>query len=150
MKFFLILLTGGLFTGSLHAQQAEDSVKWVVNRMFEGMKNADSGLVRSALADSVIFQTLVTQKDGSIRVASEDPREFVAFIGRLSRGDADEQITFETVRVDGPLAMAWTPYTFYYKGQFSHCGVDCFQLVRINGAWKIQYIIDTRRRQPCP
>ena len=38
---------------------------------------------------------------------------------------------------------------FYYKGQFLHCGVDSWQLVRLNGVWKIQYLIDTRRKEPC-
>jgi hypothetical protein len=62
---------------------------------------------------------------------------------------ADERITFETIKIDGPLAVAWTPYKFYYEGKFSHCGVNSFQLVRLNGAWKIQYLIDTRRRTGC-
>lgn len=45
--------------------------------------------------------------------------------------------------------MVWAPYQFYYKGKFSHCGADSFQLVRINGKWKIQYLVDTRRSQGC-
>jgi len=61
----------------------------------------------------------------------------------------DERINFDMVRTDGPLATAWTPYKFYYKGNFSHCGVDSYQLVRINGIWKIQYLIDTRRNMSC-
>ena len=42
-----------------------------------------------------------------------------------------------------------TPYKFYVGEKFSHCGVNSFQLVKIRGEWKIQYIIDTRRRQNC-
>ena len=38
---------------------------------------------------------------------------------------------------------------FTLTGKFSHCGVDSFQLVFINGQWKIQCLIDTRRKQPC-
>jgi hypothetical protein len=53
------------------------------------------------------------------------------------------------VKADGALAVAWTPYKFYYKGNFSHCGIDSYQLVRINGIWKIQYLIDTRRKANC-
>lgn len=66
-----------------------------------------------------------------------------------SRGGLDERIQFDVVKVDGPLASVWTPYKFYFKGQFSHCGVNSFQLVRVNGEWKIQYLIDTRRRNDC-
>ena len=54
--------------------------------------------------------------------------------------------TFETIKIDGALASVWTPYKFYSGATFSHCGANSFQLVKIDGAWKIQYIIDTRRK----
>jgi hypothetical protein len=47
------------------------------------------------------------------------------------------------------MAAVWTPYNFYYNGQFSHCGVNSFQVIRFKDGWKIQYIIDTRRRTGC-
>jgi hypothetical protein len=42
------------------------------------------------------------------------------------------------------MATVWTPYTFYYKGQYSHKGINSFQLVKLKEGWKIQYLIDTR------
>jgi hypothetical protein len=44
----------------------------------------------------------------------------------------------------------WTPYAFYYDGNFSHCGVDSFQLARTAEGWKVVQIADTRRTQGCP
>ena len=82
-------------------------------------------------------------------VRTESPAGFIEQISKATPGSLDERISFETVKVDGPLAIAWTPYSFYYNGQFSHCGVNSFQLVRFNGIWKIQYIIDTRRKTGC-
>lgn len=131
------------------SQTQEDSVKMTVNKMFEGMKNADAGLLRSVFADSAILQTIARTKEGKTVVRTENLTEFIDFVGKQNKGDADERISFETVKIDGALAIAWTPYKFYYKGQFSHCGVNSFQLIKINGDWKIQYIIDTRRRQGC-
>jgi hypothetical protein len=61
----------------------------------------------------------------------------------------DERIVFETIKIDGPLASVWTPYKFYVGTTFSHCGVDSYQLVKIEGNWKIQYLIDTRRKDGC-
>ncbi|HEY4150385.1 MAG TPA: hypothetical protein VGM41_15710, partial [Chitinophagaceae bacterium] len=58
----------------------------------------------------------------------------------------DERIQFETIRIDGALAIVWAPYQFFYNGKLNHCGADSFQLVRSNGKWKIQYLIDTRRK----
>jgi len=133
----------------MKAQSAEDSVKTVINRMFTAMKTADGGMLKSTFSDSIVFQTIARNKEGGTVVRTESPSGFIDQISKATAGSLDERITFETVKVDGPLAIAWTPYNFYFNGQFSHCGVNSFQLVRINGEWKIQYIIDTRRRQGC-
>ncbi|MBI5858861.1 MAG: nuclear transport factor 2 family protein [Sphingobacteriales bacterium] len=149
MKYFFILLTAALCSLYMKAQTAEDSVKAVINKMFTGMKNADVDLLKSSFADSMILQTIARDKEGKVFVRNETAAGFIDFISKEIPGNADEQIIFDVVKVDGPLAIAWTPYNFYYKGQFSHCGVNSFQLVRFNGQWKIQYIIDTRKRQGC-
>ena len=149
MKYFLILLTALLITGNINAQTAEDSIKAVINNLFAGMKNADAVLFKSSFGDSAIMQTISRSKDGKTIVINESLAEFANFVGQLKKDSADERIIFETVKVDGPLAIAWTPYSFYHNGKFSHCGVNSFQLVRFNGIWKIQYLVDTRRRQGC-
>jgi hypothetical protein len=132
-----------------NGQTAEDSVKAVINKMFTGMRTADAALLKSSFADSMVLQTISKSKEGKLVVINENSLDFIDFVSKESPGNADERIIFETVKVDGPLAIAWTPYNFYYKGQFSHCGVNSFQLVRFNGEWKIQYLIDTRRKQGC-
>lgn len=148
MRRFLILLTAFFIHIALFAQTSEDSVKAAVNQLFEGMKNSDAALIRSAFADSAILQT-IGRKDNQVVIRNESVEEFAKSVSELKKGAADERIVFETLKVDGPLAIVWTPYKFYFDGKFSHCGVNSFQLVRINGNWKIQYLIDTRRKQPC-
>jgi hypothetical protein len=149
MKYFLILLTALSATIISKAQTAEDSVRAVINIMFTGMKNADAGLFKSVFSDSAIVQTISRTRDGATVVLNESLAEFADFIATLKKDSADERISFETIKIDGPLAMAWTPYNFYHNRKFSHCGVNSFHLVRFNGIWKIQYLIDTRRRQGC-
>lgn len=150
MKHFCILLTTLILTYTFtRAQSPEDSVKATVNALFEGMKNADANAIRAAFADSAILQTIGRNREGQTIIRTDAVSTFADQISKLAKGAADERITFETVKIDGPLALVWTPYKFYYNGNFSHCGVNSFQLVRINGQWKIQYLIDTRRRQGC-
>lgn len=150
MKPILILLTAGMIVTTFSAAQTpEDSAKAVVNQLFTAMKNVDAAMLKDAFADSAVLQTIRRKPDGSFFVQNEKVSDFVASIGAAKKDSLDERITFETVRVDGPLAIVWTPYKFYYAGKFSHCGVNSFQLVRINGRWKIQFLIDTRRRQGC-
>ena len=149
MKCFLVLLTSLVFSMAIRAQSTEDSVKTVVNNLFAAMRNGDASLLRSAFSDSAVMQTITRNKEGKVLVATEKVNEFADFVSNVKKDSADERIEFETIKIDGPLAIVWTPYHFYYNGKFSHCGVNSFQLVRFDGIWKIQYLIDTRTKQGC-
>ena len=133
---------------SVKAQSTEDSVKATINQLFTAMKNADSSLLTAAFADSAVLQT-IGSRAGKVIIRNEKVSSFAQQIKTLPKGAADERITFQTILIDGPLALVWTPYQFYYQEKFSHCGVNSFHLVRIDGKWKIQYLIDTRRKEPC-
>lgn len=145
---FTAVCTFFLFTVT-KAQSAEDSIKTTINTLFTAMKNADAGLLRTAFSDSALLQTISRDKDGKTIVKTEQVSDFAGLVATLKKDSADERISFETIKIDGPLAIVWTPYNFYYNGRFSHCGVNSFQLVRFEGTWKIQYLIDTRRRAGC-
>jgi hypothetical protein len=150
MKRILFSLTAVIFLHTaLDAQTREDSVKAIVNQLFDGMKNSNAEMIRSAFTDSAILQSVGRNREGKMVIQNENINDFAKSISGLKKGAADEQIVFESIKIDGPLAMVWAPYKFYYEGKFSHCGVDSFQLVFINGQWKIQYLVDTRRKQPC-
>jgi hypothetical protein len=148
MKRFAALLTVLIaITGIAQAQTIEDSVKATVNRLFEGMKNADTTLLKSAFSDSPVLQTIATDKKKQVYVKTGKFIDFVKFISQQKPGEADERIEFGAIHIDGPLATVWTPYQFYYKGKFRHCGVNSFQLVKLEEGWKIQYLIDTRTKE---
>ncbi|NII26744.1 nuclear transport factor 2 family protein [Pseudoflavitalea sp. X16] len=149
MKKMFSALAMLLSISYVQAQTTEDSVKAAVNQLFEGMKTANAEMVKGAFADSAVLQTISRNKEGETIIRNEAVSAFAGFVGKLKPGVADERIQFETIRIDGPLAIVWTPYKFYYNGQFSHCGVNSFQLVRFGGQWKIQYLIDTRRKDKC-
>ncbi|HTF28895.1 MAG TPA: hypothetical protein VK625_08630 [Flavitalea sp.] len=149
MKAAYIFAVLMLVMQSGRAQSAEDSVKAAINQLFEGMKNVDANLIRNSFADSAVFQTIVNSQDGKTSIRNESVAGFVSSIGKQTKGALDEQIQFESIKIDGDLASVWTPYKFYFSGKLSHCGANSFQLVRIKSQWKIQYLIDTRRRTNC-
>lgn len=149
MKHVLTLFLTTALIGSVHAQSTEDSVKAVINTLFTAMKKADSIGVKQVFSDWAVLQTISRNKEGGTLIRTDEVGAFASFVGKSTAGDADERISFGAVHIDAGLASVWTPYQFYYKGNFSHCGVNSFQLVRINGQWKIQYLIDTRRKDNC-
>lgn len=133
-----------LISISCFGQQNNDIEKPIRN-LFLGMKNADSELVKSAFAENALLQTIT--KDGLVK--SDSIQDFINSVSKFTKGDLDERITVEAVHTDGNLASVFTPYSFYLKGKLSHCGANSFQLVKQNNEWKIQYIIDTRRKDNC-
>jgi len=149
MKYVLTLYLTILVGTNASAQSTEDSVKAVVNNLFAAMKNADSVALKNTFSEWAVLQTISRTKEGAAVVRTENIYDFASFVGKSAKGDADERIKFAAIHIDGALASVWTPYQFYYKGNFSHCGVNSFQLIRVNGVWKLQYIIDTRRKTDC-
>ena len=126
-----------------------EAVKKPINNLFAGMKNGDTTLIRSSFAPTGLLQTIVKNKEGGVLVKTDPVDSFLAQVAKPHKDIYDERITFDVIKIDADLAIAWTPYKFYVGEKFSHCGVNSFQLVKIRGEWKIQYIIDTRRRQNC-
>ncbi len=143
---FLILVTTVI---TINAQTTEDSVKATINNMFTAMKSSNGAALQACFADSAVLQTISRNKEGKTIVRNESIEGFVKQVASMPANAADERIVFDGIKIDGPMATVWTPYNFYFNGKFSHCGVNNFVLVKQDNGWKIQYIIDTRRRQGC-
>ncbi len=132
-------------TTAVSSQDSVAAVQQVVQNMFIAMKNSDTVLLKTCFSNNVIFQTIVN-KAGEVSVKNESLQDFINSIGKQPVGSLDEQIKFESVKVNRELASVWTPYQFFYKEKYYHSGVNSFQLVKLKEGWKIQYIIDTRYR----
>lgn len=123
----------------------EVAVRTTITQFFEGMNKADTSLIKSTLLAGMRLQTVIN-KQGQVSVKEDDISKFIASVGKAKPGSLDERLGAYDVKIDGDLATAFTPYQFWYNGQQSHCGANAFTLVRIDGAWKIQNVIDTRRK----
>ena len=131
------------------SQSTADSIKAVVNNLFVAMKNSDGNRIKTCFADGAILQTIVTNKEMKTIIENDSVETCARMVQSMPKDQADEKVLFDAIHIDGPMAAVWAPYEFYFKGQFSHCGVDHFVMIRQEGQWKIQYLIDTRRKQGC-
>ena len=124
-------------------------VKQTIVTFFEGFHQQDSIIMQSVTSDDMTLRSIGPQKDGSTALSSPTTR--AAFLKSIL--SIPETMTFEErlldfqIAVDGAMAIAWTPYEFYFNDQFSHCGVNNFTLFNTNGQWKIIAIVDTRRKE---
>ena len=55
-----------------------------------------------------------------------------------------------TILIRGPIAVIWGEYEFWIDGEFSHCGVDSADLVKISGEWKVANFMWTVETEDCP
>ena len=130
-------------TNTTLSTASEKEVKQVIQNMFHAMQQADTTLLKTCFSDKVIFQTILNKPEGAM-IKTESINDFIQSIGKQTPNVLDERIEFGAIQIDPLMATVWTPYSFYYKGQYSHKGVNSFQLVKLKEGWKIQYLIDTR------
>lgn len=140
-KIFFLLISSFSFAQNT----SEKEIIKPIETLFNAMKSADSLGVKNAFSGSAIMQTFGKNQE----IRTDKVEDFAKQVGASQAGDLDERFTISKILVDGNMASVWVPYQFYYKGNFSHCGVNSFQLAKINNDWKIQYIIDTRRKDNC-
>ena len=140
-KIFFLLISSFSFAQNT----SEKEIIKPIENLFNAMKSADSLGVKNAFSNSAIMQTFGKNQE----IRTDKVADFAKQVGSSKVGDLDERFTISKILVDGNMASVWVPYQFYYTGNFSHCGVNSFQLAKINNEWKIQYIIDTRRKDNC-
>ncbi len=133
------------------AQRSEtEAVKQVVERFFEGFHKQDSVIMKSVLADEVVLQTTGRNKEGKTLFRNEKISKLMSSLTNMPDSVAfEEKLTSWSIQVDRTMANAWVGYEFWLNGNFSHCGINSFQMVNFDGDWKIIYLIDTRGRAGC-
>jgi hypothetical protein len=151
---FAVLLATAAGAGSVTAQtaapsQAEQEVRAVVERLFNGMRAADSAAVHAVFHPQARLQTTAVRQ-GEPVLRTDSIEAFLRAVGTPHSEVWDERVSNLEIRTDGDLATAWMDYAFYLGERFSHCGVNALQLFRTKDrGWQIIQIIDTRRRE-CP
>jgi len=147
LKGFLCLFGLFFFTQFMVAQSDDEvKIKNAIDTFFEGMHASDTLKIKEVTGDHVILQTI-----GMSGLKIDDFGKFLKNIAsiNLETTKIEEKILSFSIKVDGNMANAWTPYEFYVNSKFSHCGVNSFQLFKDGENWKIIYIIDTRRKENC-
>ncbi|MBC7895350.1 MAG: nuclear transport factor 2 family protein [Cytophagaceae bacterium] len=150
-----LLLLALAATSALAAQAPssaeEREVLSVVQRMFDAMRARDTAAMQSTFHASARLVGMRPGPAGGAPVVQVlSASDFVARMGRDTRGTWIERGWEPQVRVSGTLATVWAEYDFHFGTTFSHCGVDAVQLLRTSAGWRIISIADTYVREGCP
>lgn len=60
-----------------------------------------------------------------------------------------ERLGQPAIEFDEDVAMVWAPYTVTINGKLSHCGYDHFDLLRVDGRWKLLNVTYSHRTTSC-
>nr|WP_298999037.1 nuclear transport factor 2 family protein [uncultured Allomuricauda sp.] len=151
MRFSTSILLG-LFTFiSVNAQMDDKAlVQKTVEGFFEAFHKQDSVAMKSFVADNVVLQTTGRNKEGQTQFQTTPIEKLYTSIVSIPDSiQFEEKLTSWSIQVDRTMANAWVGYEFWLNGNFSHCGINSFQMVNFDGEWKIIYLIDTRGRKGC-
>jgi hypothetical protein len=144
----VVAVSTAAFAMPAGAQSDESAVNAVVLRFFDGMRTRDTTLMRSTVLPSAV---LVSVGDTNDLGRTRPVDQFIARVGGGTGVPGDERIKDPKIQIDGPFASLWAYFTFSRGGQIDHCGVDLFLLRKgPTGGWKVFYVADTHRTQPCP
>lgn len=147
-RVLLVLL---LFLGAVPAQagprEERREVLAAVQRLFDAMAAHDqAALMAGVIPDGRISSHAV--REGRVVVRTSGWEEW----GQRVAGATDrleERMYDPDVRIRGSLATVWTYYTFHINGTFSHCGIDLFDLAKVDGRWRVLNISYTTETEGC-
>ncbi|EDP69772.1 molecular chaperone DnaK [Flavobacteriales bacterium ALC-1] len=145
---FIFILCFGL---SINAQKSEtENVKATIIEFFDAFHKQDTTKLKAMVKEGIKMQSISVNKEGETVLQESDYNQFVKNIASIPKDRKfEEKLLDFSIQIDGHMANAWTPYEFWYNGNFSHCGVNSFQLIKEDDKWKVIYLVDTRRREGC-
>lgn len=129
-----------LLATSLAAATAErDSVIRVIEDFFAAMTARDVDRMRSLMSEDGMIYGYRESADG-LKVLRQTHAEY---LGSLATGSGKlvERFWEPRLMLHGRLATVWTPYDFHVDGQFSHCGVNNFSMLRTDTGWIITGVV---------
>lgn len=154
MHRFLILVFLFISCNTVFSQKEIDenqkNAKQAILDFFEGFHKGDTVQIKKTIDPNMAMQTVSKGKDGSIKTVKTDIGKFLEVIHNRPKDQKwlEKLLSFK-IDADAHIAQIWTPYEFYVNDQFSHCGVNIFQLFNDGTTWRIMAIADTRKREGC-
>jgi hypothetical protein len=152
MAFALALCTAAPALAQ-HEEHGADSesraVLAIIDRMFDALAAKDPAAMATVTIAEGRATAATVGADGKEKLHFSTWGEFAQRLPGIP-GAPVEKLVDPHVHVDGPIAMVWSPYVFTLDGKLSHCGINHFDLVKQDGAWRVLNITWTQRKTGCP
>ena len=119
-----------------HGPIPKEQVTAAVDAFFAALRSEDkTALARTMRSDGVIY--IHDRRD------PENPRIVTRLTADHLTGwedspqGTDEYMNYDTVLVDGDMALVWGPYVFLLNGEPTHCGINSMSLAKGEDGWRV-------------
>ena len=138
MKRITLILIITILSVAAALGQADDkkAALAVVNQLFAEMAAANPAGILALHTPTSDLAGVFRQKDGKSRYSAINGEKFSQMFTDKTKVMKEEMYA-PNVEVSGDWAMVWGRYVFFAGDKLSHCGINQFNLVRIDGNWKI-------------
>jgi Putative lumazine-binding len=130
---------------SQHADE-KSNILAVVHYFFDALRAQDTLALRSLFLEKAMTY-YVQEGEDSIVTANQSPSQINFSKDRVIVERM--RLTTVMVNVQQRIAAAWIPYDLWINGEFSHCGVDVFTLIKTKEGWKISSLSFSREFSGC-
>jgi hypothetical protein len=139
MKYLIIIIVITVFAALPISAQADDkkSALGVVEQLFREMAASNPAGILATGTDENQLVAVRRNREGKTVVEVLGGVAFSKLFADRSRGVMREEMYAPQVEVSGDYAMVYGRYVFWVNDKLSHCGLNQFNLVRVDGAWKI-------------
>lgn len=137
-KALLTIAIGIALSTTGYAQKSDDKsdALSVINKMFAEMANHNPPAIAEVWTKESSLVAIVAGRDGKKRTVTFTGETFSKNFAE-KKGEIKEDMYAPKVEVDGDIALISGRYAFFVDGKLSHCGLNAFQLVRLDGVWKV-------------
>ena len=125
----------------------EQAVLSIIDRFFASMTTRDSAAMAAILEPEGLF-TIVEVGPNAKPPKTVTHANYLGLV-KKGKGTLLERYWDPTVRMDSSVAVVSCPYDFHFDGNFSHCGMDIFTLVKRDGHWRIAGCVFSSQKEAC-
>lgn len=151
-SIFFCLLLSLFFVQSVTAQSSgaeKQKILTVVQTLFDAMAKADSAKAAELFLKNGHTYRVEREEERTVKIRESAHSSFISRIGSWEPGSVVERMWDSQVLAEDGIAMVWAPYDLHVDGEFSHCGVDLFSLIKTEAGWKIADITYSVKQDSC-
>lgn len=152
LLFLTLASTVGFFENAYGQTDDREAVLAVMQKAFAAVQSnnpEDWRAIQLAEGTSLSFRPGPDERPEELAMQVWNNEAFLSDLKPDGHDYVERWTSEPLVLLRGPIAVVWGEYEFWIDDEFSHCGVDSVDLVKVDGEWKIANFVWTVEKENC-